>query len=1220
MKHRSTQNTVLLPKRAVMLFVLLLVALGSQAQLLKKLEYFFDKDPGIGNGTAMVVKQQASLDTSLKLNITALANGLHTVYLRAQDTANAWSLTYSASFVKYPGSDSVMKITAIEYFFDTDPGFGSGTSLTLSPADNISNLFNIVVPDNGKDTRKLYVRAKDSYGRWSTLYDTDIDMCKLYKAKPNFGFIRYGSEYSFIDSSRTNTAHSLIWRYDNSSSDTMANPVHSFGIGKHSVKLVAGKGCRADSMVQPLYTALESYSPKKVMAGGDISLDLYGGGFDKDVTVTLVDSAGKNYASTSGAASTNKAHYFARFDLHDVALGTEKKWNIKLHFPNANYDTVLQEAITVLPKPADTTQIEPKITVSINMPRNTGSNTWHHGSYTLTNTGFVIAKMVPFNFSVDDQLQDFKLVNVHISTDTTVISKAIQDSMPQFERLPVIFGDRHPCRVYGLLVPEIGPGQTITISFDFLTPTALTAELHCFAWTGNRMLGSPTPAAWVNCITSAVGLVGSILNTIPIPQAQVAGRVLSCGSALTSQLFNLFTASPQTSADVNQDMVNMGSGMANTLVNCLGIGDFNTVKQITNITKYAGQIDNGINYLQGANAVITNGFGADSCQKCWNDPWFGTTRNFGSADPNEIAGPAGYDSVNHYLNANSRLSYQVSFENKPDAGRAAQRVTVKDTLDASKMDLSTFTLQSFIIADSIFAIPSFRNEYTATVDLSARRNVLVRFNAKLDTATHVLTTDFISLDPVSKQVITDTVLKGFLPPDTDQKSGRASLIYSISQKTNNKTGDSVTNRASIIFDNNAPLLTNTWLNIIDTTRPVGSIASAKLVSDTSFHIYFSGNDVGSGIRSYKIYASVNNGPYRILQKDISDSLRITGAKDSTYRLYAVPLDNVNNTQLKNATAELTVTLFALTAIKGDSVVCAGSSTAFSNTTSGGSWSSSNSAVATVDANGTVKGITAGTVTITYSVTKDYFTRAVTKTIRVKPLPAKTGFNTTVRAFCNKDSLAVSITGIQAKDSVFWYIGSKIDSTQSIQKTFRDSALVKVFRKDSTSCGVFSDTIQLVRIVPPTPKISQVADTLVSTAATTYQWYLNGGLLNGATNQRYKIRNSATYTVKVTDTNGCQSDLSAAFAVVITAISNTVMNNKDWKVFPNPVSNGMLYIQRNGIPSGSVQASITGTDGKLAAQKKITGNTQWDVRHLAPGIYYLQIMEQKAVSVYQFIKL
>jgi hypothetical protein len=337
-------------------------------------------------------------------------------------------------------------------------------------------------------------------------------------------------------------------------------------------------------------------------------------------------------------------------------------------------------------------------------------------------------------------------------------------------------------------------------------------------------------------------------------------------------------------------------------------------------------------------------------------------------------------------------------------------------------------------------------------------------------------------------------------------------------------------------------------------------------------------------------------------------------------LYAVPLDNVNNTQLKNATAELTVTLFALTAIKGDSVVCAGSSTAFSNTTSGGSWSSSNSAVATVDANGTVKGITAGTVTITYSVTKDYFTRAVTKTIRVKPLPAKTGFNTTVRAFCNKDSLAVSITGIQAKDSVFWYIGSKIDSTQSIQKTFRDSALVKVFRKDSTSCGVFSDTIQLVRIVPPTPKISQVADTLVSTAATTYQWYLNGGLLNGATNQRYKIRNSATYTVKVTDTNGCQSDLSAAFAVVITAISNTVMNNKDWKVFPNPVSNGMLYIQRNGIPSGSVQASITGTDGKLAAQKKITGNTQWDVRHLAPGIYYLQIMEQKAVSVYQFIKL
>jgi choice-of-anchor A domain-containing protein len=58
----------------------------------------------------------------------------------------------------------------------------------------------------------------------------------------------------------------------------------------------------------------------------------------------------------------------------------------------------------------------------------------------------------------------------------------------------------------------------------------------------------------------------------------------------------------------------------------------------------------------------------------------------------------------------------------------------------------------------------------------------------------------------------------------------------------------------------------------------------------------------------------------------------------------------------------------LGAINGITSTCAGYTTDLSDITTGGIWSSDNTAVATVDNNGTVTGVTAGTANITYTVT------------------------------------------------------------------------------------------------------------------------------------------------------------------------------------------------------------------------------------------------------------
>jgi uncharacterized protein YjdB len=78
------------------------------------------------------------------------------------------------------------------------------------------------------------------------------------------------------------------------------------------------------------------------------------------------------------------------------------------------------------------------------------------------------------------------------------------------------------------------------------------------------------------------------------------------------------------------------------------------------------------------------------------------------------------------------------------------------------------------------------------------------------------------------------------------------------------------------------------------------------------------------------------------------------------------------------------------ALTGANTVCVGSSTTFASTTSGGSWSSSDDAIATVSG-GVVSGVSGGVATITYTMTGGCF---VVKTITVNAAPSISSSSTT----------------------------------------------------------------------------------------------------------------------------------------------------------------------------------------------------------------------------------
>jgi gliding motility-associated-like protein len=97
--------------------------------------------------------------------------------------------------------------------------------------------------------------------------------------------------------------------------------------------------------------------------------------------------------------------------------------------------------------------------------------------------------------------------------------------------------------------------------------------------------------------------------------------------------------------------------------------------------------------------------------------------------------------------------------------------------------------------------------------------------------------------------------------------------------------------------------------------------------------------------------------------------------------------NVNGC-VSSVTTTVTVNpLPVVEAITGSTTVCQGSTTIYANTTTGGVWTSSNTAVATVSATGVVTGVTVGGSTITYTVTNaNGCTSAVSANIIVNPQP------------------------------------------------------------------------------------------------------------------------------------------------------------------------------------------------------------------------------------------
>jgi uncharacterized protein YjdB len=339
---------------------------------------------------------------------------------------------------------------------------------------------------------------------------------------------------------------------------------------------------------------------------------------------------------------------------------------------------------------------------------------------------------------------------------------------------------------------------------------------------------------------------------------------------------------------------------------------------------------------------------------------------------------------------------------------------------------------------------------------------------------------------------------------------------------------------------------------------------------------------------------------------------ITGVSAGTANIY---YSVTTNGCTKAVAATVTVNaLPTVNAITGTTSVCAGSSTTLSSTTAGGTWSSSNTSVATV-LNGVVTGVSAGTANIYYSVTANGCTKAVAATVTVKAKPNITVNSPTI---CAGQSAILSAIIDGTSCTYIWSTG------QATCCISTEPMNANATRTVTGSCGGCSDTaVSTITVIPlpATPTITRRNDTVFSSVTgTQYKWYLNNVLLTTTTTSFLKVTQNGSYKVEVVN-NGCTSLASNVISVTLTGVR---YNKTDiaFTVFPNP-NNGSFEVKINGTTTKTYQLRLYNINGQVLLSEEMNiksgqNSKQVNVSGMEKGIYFLSIIGDEGISTQNII--
>ncbi|RYD52364.1 MAG: T9SS type A sorting domain-containing protein [Sphingobacteriales bacterium] len=301
-----------------------------------------------------------------------------------------------------------------------------------------------------------------------------------------------------------------------------------------------------------------------------------------------------------------------------------------------------------------------------------------------------------------------------------------------------------------------------------------------------------------------------------------------------------------------------------------------------------------------------------------------------------------------------------------------------------------------------------------------------------------------------------------------------------------------------------------------------------------------------------------------------------------------------------ATASTSVTVLAAPVISGtvsNPSICVGSVVPLSGSAPGStlSWSSSNTAVATVNTTGVVTGISTGMATITVTATgTNGCTKSFPYNLTVMSFPSVSPI-AGPSAMCMGDSIVLN--GSPA-GGIWTSSNPSVASVMpggAVWGISAGTATIK-YKKSTSTC---SDSTQKMVTVNglPTPTLLNTNGILSTNTAATYEWFLNGIPIFGATGQTLLPTQSGDYSVRVSNATGCFGT-SAPVTITAMGIADPERSGAT-RVYPNPATD-IVCIDAAVEPS----VIITTLDGRVVLQQE--NARKLSVAHLPADLYIVTI--------------
>lgn len=223
--------------------------------------------------------------------------------------------------------------------------------------------------------------------------------------------------------------------------------------------------------------------------------------------------------------------------------------------------------------------------------------------------------------------------------------------------------------------------------------------------------------------------------------------------------------------------------------------------------------------------------------------------------------------------------------------------------------------------------------------------------------------------------------------------------------------------------------------------------------------------------------------------------------------------------------------------------------------------------------------------------------------------------------CEGSSVTFTSTPVNggATPSYQWQVNGANAGTNT--STFTTSTLVN---NDVVTCVLTSNAActttptatssaitMTVNPLPSTPTITANGTTLTSSAATGNQWYLNGLIITGATNQTYVATQNGNYTVVVTEGNcGSESAITTIGDISIEDVTNT---GTHFFIYPNP-SNGVFNLVFTSTDIMKYTVRIHNTAGQLIFEEELNDFNgsyikYFDITSYGKGEYFLSISNE-----------